>query len=374
MPRANTKLPQARSCKFDHKAAIVQIMDDGDPQGVLARLPENLRPMAQYALIRNIRTRISRQSQYVNKSAYSQLAEWGANTNYSEKDRNRLRELLTKPGHTIHWLQSKKFLWDSFELQEKFRNLRVFWDPFYDFKAPESLKRLLSEDTKKRHAEQHQHKSKRPTEDYHFTEQEIDDMIATSVNLINSDLDWKVGANSMRLLEALCLLTGRRKWELCATMRMRSSPDSDYQAEVRGLSKTVAGILGEDEWHYIPLLAPIAVITRGISNLRRYEHTPGKYSAGKALFPKMRHTAFRDIYARRTYRDRHLNKFMPESCSENYWKSKALRIEFTTAMMHYSTMVIDRDEPKCVEPEQPLGEEMADSHDRPQEHSLENPL
>jgi hypothetical protein len=215
---------------------------------------------------------------------------------------------------------------------------------YYDFMPSPEMQSQLNEFKKSLVVDNHRHVHK-TRERYNFTDQEMDEMVQKAISLCeDQELDCNKRKNSLNLLEACCLLTGRRKWELCKTLEMRSSYVSDYQAIVSGITKDLKD--GKEE-RAIPLLAPIATVTKGIVKLRRYAHKFGDYYQTKKskIFPKLTHTTFRDLYCKRAWRDRAINQFMPETCSEMFWCSQALCDNLSTYAMHYTTAVIHHGEP-----------------------------
>jgi hypothetical protein len=186
----------------------------------------------------------------------------------------------------------------------------------------------------------HKHKRK-PKEHYVFSSEEIDDMVRTATTYIISDTNWSRKCNASRLMECLSLLTGRRKWELCSTMKIKTVPNRTHQADICGLTKRIE-YKAADMWFRIPLLAPIDIIIKGITNLRLLGHVMGHYGGGAKLFPKMTHTHYRNVYADRAYAEREKNGFhTDESMSPLEWKRTALILDMKTYVDHYATMVTD---------------------------------
>lgn len=318
-------------------------MDDGDATGVMAHLLEVTkedRPMKRVAAFSAVRTKILRNEQYRHPRFTAEVTELILQSgSITPHDRERLAELIKSPLHTIRHVQTLRgCIFDSKELYTKFCKIPCVVDPFYDFVVPPELQEACRRDRQKRVKENHSHHYK-PSKEYHFSMEEIAEMRTTAITWCGADQDWNKRVNSMRLLEALGFLTGRRKWELCQTLKIRSVPQTEYQAEVRGIGKK----LFDMEWRRIPLLAPLPVIVMGLMKVRRYAHTQGDYGCAKKLFPRLTHTRYRDIYATLAYEERDRNGFHPESCSELWWKSQALGNDLMTYTKHYATMVIDRD-------------------------------
>jgi hypothetical protein len=261
----------------------------------------------------------------------------------NEQDRMKLAEIVESP-HKIRWAQTQRGVFQDLEVRKRLNDIRVYDSMYYDFMPSDEMinefanyKRMLVS-----HNHRHAHKA---VERYNFTEDEVDQMIQQAIMLCETEnLDWTKRKNSLNLLEACCLLTGRRKWELCSTLQMRSSYVSDYQAIVSGITKDLKS--GNEE-RAIPLLAPIATVAKGIVKLRRYAHKFGDYYQTKKskIFPKMTHTTFRDLYCKRAWKNREINLFMPENCSEIFWCSQALCDNLSSYAMHYTTAVIHHGEP-----------------------------
>jgi hypothetical protein len=323
-------------------------MEERNPEAVtqmIMKNPDKLRAKSISRIFYNIRNKIIRNSKYHLPDAMNEFRALSENTEYSISDRIRLKKIIQDvPLYKIHWFQNNKRTFQNQDLNDKFKAVRLFHDPFYDFKCPEELfeetRQNDLDDIKDRHMHHH---SRKPASQFEFTEAQVDGMIETARDYIYSPTDWKLRSNSLRLVQCLCLLTGRRKWEIMNTLQIRTVPGFPYQAEIRGIAKSQAAAINEDSWARIPLLAPIDDIVRGITQVRQFIHTFGYYSLGSSLFPdNLNHTAFRDIFSSTTYRLRHINKFRDESCSEIGWKKEALLITLQSVSNHYSTLSFDR--------------------------------
>jgi len=367
--------------KLNHAAYVFRIMQQNDPEGALQELlkaTESFRPKRIVAAFQNIRTKILRNESYKRSDVNDRIAELRSTLVLSKEDDDKLQQLMTSPLRRLKWVQSiGKPYFESSELTKLYRKLKLVCDPYDDFILPEEYYIRAEEDKKKLIVENHKHKT-HDTTFYHYDTQEIDDMITTAEEWCVSDKDWSIRANSLRLLESLALLTGRRKYELCKTLKIRSVPNNEFQAEVCGLSKRL--ISDDSQWQCIPLLAPLSVVVSGLTRLRRFSHKPGQYNGYKKLFPKLTHTRYRDIYCKRAYESRSINQFLPDSCSELYWKSKALCDNMTTFSLHYTTVVIDNEngepkpEPKRLRFSLPESTEMASEVGGSSHHHLPHTL
>jgi len=354
--------------RLNQAAYIFRIMEQNDPEGALQELlkaTESFRPKRIVAAFQNIRTKILRNESYKRSDVNDRISELRSTLVLSKEDDDKLKMLMESPLHRLKWAQlwGKRYF-ESSELTKLYRKLKLVCDPYYDFILPEEYYIRAKEDKEKLIVENHKHET-HDTTLYHYSTQEIDDMITTSEEWCVSDNDWSIRANSLRLLECLALLTGRRKYELCKTLKIRSVSHNEFQAEVCGLSKRLVN--DDSQWERIPLLAPLSVIVSGLTRLRRFSHTQGRYTGHKKLFPKLTHTRYRDIYCKRAYELRSINQFLPDSCSELYWKSKALCDNMATFSLHYTTVVIDNEnrepepepEPKRLRFSLPESTEMA---------------
>ena len=301
-------------------------------------------PGRSYQVFKNIRTKILRNSIWQRKEGFDELKELLTQTYGPDKSLGEF--LLTLPLHNIHWAQTKSSFFSDPVIQEKFKSIRFMKDPFYTFDAPEHIKVLAKGYVSVMSEENHMHK-RRPAQEYQFTETEIEGMVDQAKAFVESHTDWKNRRNSLMLLDCLCLLTGRRKWELCETLKIKTVPGNDYQANICGIGKTTIHTLNHNTWHTIPLLAPVQTIVSGIANLRRYPHYPGKYNYFKPIFPRMRHTCYRNLFSYYAYKHKDQNKFLVnESCSEMGWKAKAVCITVNTLGAHYSCLRIENNEPE----------------------------
>lgn len=331
---------------FDHKEMAVRIMEDGDVDGAISHVLAMLAgrdSKTKYSAFRNIRAHILRQEHYRSEEGYQQLREMAMRDGLNPTDRTLLQTLLFKPLHFMRWAQVSKRYLSDWDLQQELMAIKIVKDPFYEFDCPEKIKRASHTDEKMQVEQNHKHKRK-PREHYIFTSTEIDDMVRTATDYISSEMDWSKRCNSIRLLECLCLLTGRRKWELCSTMKIKTVPEFDYQADICGICKVIAHKTG-DVWHRIPLLAPVHLIIKGITNLRLMGHVMGQYNGYAKMFPKMTHTHYRNVFADRAYMEREKNGFHEdETMSQLQWKRLALVLDMQTYCDHYSTMLTDANE------------------------------
>lgn len=342
-------MTQAKRTTFNHVALIHQIMEDQDPEGATREIMKNsniLRAKNISRVFYNIRNKIIRTPQYQRTDAMDKLRELSERTEYPTSDRIRLKKIIQEaPMHKIHWFQNTKRIFQSKEFNEAFKEVQLFQDSLYDFKCPEHLFEETRQNNIDDIQDRHMHKHPRRTISYfEFTETQIDAMIETARDYIYAPVNWNVKSNSLRLVECLCLLTGRRKWEIVNTLQIRSVPGFPYQAEIKGIAKSQAATIQEDNWARIPLLAPIEDIIRGITQVRQFVHSFGQYSLHASLFPSnMNHTTFRDIFSSTTYRYRHVNQFRDDSCSEIGWKKESLLVSFQDIAKHYCTLSFDRE-------------------------------
>lgn len=331
------------SQRFDHRMMVVQIMEVGDVAGAMKHIISTTKgdnPQRRRAVFDNIRTRILKNESYKCPHGMDQLRYLAKREGSNPSDKIKLQTLLYKPLHFIRWAQvTKRFLSDN-DLQEELKSIRIVKDPFYEFDCPQNIKDLVSADIEMGIHDNHNHKRK-PREHYIFTAEEVDEMVTTATDYIQKDIIWSKKCNSLRLLECLSLLTGRRKWELCSTLKIRTSPKNDYIAEVQGLAKNIKSMVEDAEWVEIPLLAPVQLIIRGITNIRLVPYKMGAYVGGTKLFPKMTHTHYRNIYVDKAYENRNINKFHEGSCSELEWKRCALQVTMLTYTNRYATMITD---------------------------------
>lgn len=318
------------------------LMEDNNPEAAVAmvlHIKAGLRPLQIRQAFETVRARILANDLYKISNAadlFNQLFQ--DFPEICERDRGLLGELAVGSLRQLRFAQIQYAPFRSVELNKAFKNLKFVKDPYYEFKTPENITFKAVEDVRQRVHDKHQHKIRKTTAAYHFTEEEIDGMIRVATDYCNADHDWTVKANSLRLVEALGLLTGRRRWEIISTLKIRTVPDNSFQAEVSGLCKRFQ----DDLWYKIPLLAPIDVIIKGLCKVRQCTlHVKGKYTSVK-MFPRLNHTAYRDLYTKRAYRDRHINKFHQDSCSEMWWGSMALQTCLQAYSERYSTMVVDK--------------------------------
>ena len=173
------------------------------------------------------------------------------------------------------------------------------------------------------------------------SKEELDSMIERAITFIRDDSvdTTHVKANVLRTVEALCLLTGRRKWEIVNTLRIRSVDGEPYQARIEGLCKSK----DRGQSIVIPLLAPIDVIITGLVKVRRFEGSikHGSYTV-KSIFGKsISHTMFRDLYATAAYDRRFVENHFELDVGPAMFRANALGISLTVASSHYNTLTTD---------------------------------
>lgn len=352
---------------------LKRLMVDRDKEGAMEMLRQMSGSSHGYHMCNfmgHVRERIAKDPQWVNPRCYDEIR--GLTINCQDQDDVALIERLLKEGaRKIRWAQVVKGMFKTPGLQQRFAAIRVFDPMYYEFEPTDEMhdekniyKRCLLKSN-------HTHEHKTETKQYVYTDAEIDEMVQRASDFcVREDVDWTVRRNSLNMLEALCLLTGRRKWELCKTLQMRSSSASDYQAIVWGITKSLKS--GHEE-RPIPLLAPIANIAAGINKLRRFTHISGKYHQAKSSrqFPKMGHTMFRTIYCEKAFRDRNINKFHPNACSKLWWCSQALCDTLGAYSERYATALVD--EPADTsDGDQQLSPSVASSSGGSSEHVFED--
>lgn len=332
--------------RIRYAPVIKKLMEDRDKEGAIQMLKDlsgSSHAFHMTAFMKHVRERIAKDERYINPKCIHEVMLIMKIPGLHEQDRQKLAEIAESP-RKIRWAQVRKGCFLDPTVQERVNQIRVFDPLYYEFVPSAQMQIELNEYKQHVLTDNHRH-SRRASERYNFTDEEVDQMIHQATMLCETEnLDWTKRKNSLNLLEACCLLTGRRKWELCSTLQMRSSPVSDYQAIVSGIAKDLKS--GKEE-RAIPLLAPIATVAQGIVKLRRYAHKFGDYYQTKKskIFPKMTHNTFRDLYCKRAWKNRAINLFMPENCSEMFWCSQALCDNLSTYAMHYTTAVIHHGEP-----------------------------
>lgn len=335
-------VPLSKPKRIRYAPIIKKLMEERDRDGAIAMIVDHSGTKHGYqlcAFMKHVRERIAKDPKYLNPKCVHELLLIIKDPSTGAADRERLSKLLETPAK-IRWMQLRRGALESVEIHKRLCEIRVFDPMYYDFFPTDEMNAEYAAHRAQLVKINHQHKHK-SQDKYAYTEQEIDDMITRASEFcLRNDLDWTKRKNSLQLLECLCLLTGRRKRELCKTLHMRSSSQSDYQAIVWGICKDIAS---GDQERPIPLLAPIATIACGINKLRKYAHKHADYSQGRIsrMFPKMSHTFFRNVYTDRAYRNRLVNQFHPESCSKLWWCSQALCDTLKTYCEHYATATID---------------------------------
>lgn len=334
--------------KVNHKQVIELLMEQKKPkkaiEDLLLQTAGQSPKQIQRAFI-NIRAKILRTKRYKNNLEWQRLLQFCQEKEITEsEDIHLLRNVI--PNMTVsnfHWFQKVGFnSCKSYQLFSELCEFRIMNDPFYDFDCPPDIK-YASNVQHQQDIQTHNCHEKEDRTLYHLSQEEIEEMIQTAKSTINAEnTNWDSRGNHIRLLEALCLVTGRRKWELCSTLQMRSSPVSDYQAEIQGVCKHMKK---NNIWISIPLLLPIAEVAKGIVNLRRYTKIiKGRYNGPRLFKRKMTHTHLRNVFADQAFRERETKNLFyinDKSVGPIMWKSLALAIKMKTAAEHYSVMCTD---------------------------------
>lgn len=302
-------------------------------------------PLQIKTLIMNTRQRILKDDTYMRVEGVAEILRLANDPDTNEVDKQRLMDLSGKTMRDMHFAisQRSKYLTGE-ETMEKLREIKIVREPFSEFALPKEMwKAVMKEDKDRVSARNHYQKKNGEKVQINMTE--ADAMVKKATDYISSGADWGKRANGNRLLGALCLLTGRRRWELYHTLHMRCVPDNDYQAEVRGICKVHAH--KAMQWIRIPLLAPYPLIVQGICQARKITGlTMYQIRSGNLFGKSMNHTTYRNLYTELAWRDRETkNKFRigDEACSPLYWRSYALGVTTNDVSDHYSIMSVNQD-------------------------------
>lgn len=313
-------------------------------EDLLFQLKDKTPKQIQRAFI-NIRAKLLRNKRYRDEETYQDLLRFCATYDTeNEADLHLLENVIPRmTTSNVHWLQQVGYnVIQDPDLYVAIHGFKIMKDPFYSFDCPHHIKNA-SKIQHQQDIERHNRHQKEDRALYHLSVEDIDAMVKTAHDYIaREDLNWNSRGNHIRLLEALCLVTGRRKWELCCTLQMRSSRDSDYQAEVSGICKHLDKT---PQWVVIPLLLPIAEVAKGIVNLRKFtKMIKGRYNGPSLFDRRMTHTHFRNVFADQAFRERETKNLFcinDRSVGPVMWKSLALAIKLKTAAEHYSAMCTD---------------------------------
>jgi hypothetical protein len=303
-------------------------------------------PLQIKTLIMNTRQRILKGDTYMRVEGVAEILRLANDPDTNEVDKQRLMDLSGKTMRDMHFAISQKknrYLTNP-ETNDKLREIKIVREPFSQFVLPAEMWKTVTNEHRQRVSDRN-HYQKKNGEQVQISMEEADAMVKKATDYITSGADWTKRANGNRLLGALCLLTGRRRWELYHTLHMRCVPDNDYQAEVRGICKVHAH--KAMQWIRIPLLAPYPLIVQGICQARKITgRTMDQLTSGNLFGKSMNHTTYRNLYTELAWRDRETkNKFRigDEACSPLYWKSYALGVSVSDAVNHYSIMSVNQD-------------------------------
>jgi hypothetical protein len=326
--------------RFDIRGLASDVMEKGLVDGAIATIVgSNKTDVQKYQAFNSVKTRILRNESYRSMDGVRALEELSVDPNLEEEDRIRVRHLLGESLRRQHWGVSNKYYLKD---RSKMENIRMVKDPFYDFQLPEEVTKAYSIGRKQEVRDHNLHKKR----SWEMATSDIENMRVAAMDFMQSDQDWTKRRNCLKLISALCLLTGRRKWELYKTLKMRCVPNESYQAEIKGLCKIQTV---DDVWRRVPLLARYDLIVKAIVNLRQYKKLNYGDYGGPSLFGKsMTHTAYRNLFLEEAYKERmSINHFLigDESCAPLNWKSQALGVSLDNCTQHYAVMSIYQDEP-----------------------------
>jgi hypothetical protein len=336
-----------RAPRLSHKALAQQIMKANDPQGAIKTILTTLKDQTSMQIARafvNCRKTILRDPEYLNKHGYGRLVSLSIESGLPETDKIKLKDLLLKPLHYIHWAQSVRVYLSCPEANERFKAIRIVQDPFYEFVCPDHITFKATQDRTQDKIAHNKHE-KRERTSYHFSIQEVGNMVEHAHTYILQSGPCTLRKHYTQMLDALSLVSGRRKWELACTLKVKSVPNEKYQAMITGICKVFDF---NEAWRAIPLLIPFDDFVGGLVKLRSYKRIEmGDYS-GVKLFKtrKMTHTHFRNVYLDISFRERlSRNHFLigDQSCGPSYWKSQALCTSVQDAAETYDVMCIDQD-------------------------------
>jgi len=350
--------------RFTIKALAHQVMEEGKATEVVAHLVSQIPAktvLQVYNAYKCIRTAILKQEEYRNPEGFAAMQQLAQDPSISENDREKLRVLLDQPLHRQQWCLNKKRYIES----KMARKIKIVRDPFDTFQLPLEIVEQASVDKQKDIMLHHGHK-KRST--WNRTADEVREMRQAAETFVQrTDLDWAKRSSCLSMLDALCFLTGRRKWELYKTLKVRTVPGRPYQAEIRGIAKIPTT---EDVWRKIPLLAPVDIIVQGIIKLRSYHGLQSGNYGGRGLFTgkSMTHTAYRNLFVDQAYEERFTkNQYLigDENCgSALLWKSHALAISFRALTNHYSVMTTDEPDHCLLDDGHPMANPYGGSQER----------
>lgn len=302
-------------------------------------------PLQIKTLIMNTRQRILKDDIYMRMEGVAEILRLANDPDTNEVDKQRLMDLSGRGMRDINFAicQRNRYLTNP-ETMEKLREIKIVREPFSQFCLPKDMWESVTKEHKQRVSDRN-HYQKKNGEQVQINMEEADAMVKKATDYITSGANWTKHCNANRLLGALCLLTGRRRWELYHTLHMRCVPDNDYQAEVRGICKVHAHVAMQ--WIRIPLLAPYPLIVQGICQARKITgRTMDGVRSGDLFGKSMNHTTYRNLYTELAWRDRETkNKFRigDGACSPLYWKSYALGVSVSDAVNHYSIMSVNQD-------------------------------
>lgn len=364
--------------RIPQQELMTRLMDQGDVEGVTATLLEltaDRRPAFRLAAFKNLKAKITRSGKWINPAGLQAIRDMSTRQDVPQVDRENLTKLSKHPVWRIYSARRSKFL-STASLQEEFNAIRIFLDPLYELKFPEDLEVAACEDRIQTVTDHNMHKRKK-RETYIMSPEEVTACVAKAKEYISQDLDWTKSANSARLIEAICILTGRRKSEIHTTLQLKSVPDQNFQADIRGVAKQVTKNLFNEPWKRVPLLIPFDDLVKAVINARRFPWT-GRACCNtqKSIWPagrKLTHTHFRNIFSETAYEERHtVNKFFigDNSCGHIQWRALALCVSINTVACHYSAMCLD--EP--IDDDEHADEEVAGEPVRPRKRLCQDPL
>lgn len=273
------------------------------------------------------------------------------------EDASKLLKLLDSPLRDQHRVQSGKrpFLGDR-RLNRLFKAITPVLPAFYRFKLPPDIYQWTKERRVKSDESRQAHQTGN-RDDFYVSDTEAESMIDKAREVI---LD-NIGSNRdyYNNVAALQLLCGRRLYEILVSV-IWTPASHPYQANVVGIAKKRTLKVDGYETHTIPLLCPYTEFDKAMTRVREFMPFDPESDDASSITPtrgkhvdracirlfgkKYTQTQKRNIYAELAWRKRETeNHFLigDQSCSKNYWFSKALCHEFNVSHTGlYQTMSI----------------------------------
>jgi hypothetical protein len=288
---------------------------------------------AGYGMWKSVRSYILSKEEYRNFFFFNQVQALvpKAPTRKDQLSLEALSHCTLAVQHNIIRRQSKYL--DDEELDAVLKTLRPVANEFYEFTCPEEISSIANDNVLQRR-EDTLNRAIRPPEEYVVSHEDTLSILEKCIQTVLETTTVSTKNEYYKLVQALCVITGRRVNEIMKNVIMEPMPNA-YQAKVTGLSKKRSVT---DIPVVIPLLMEYRDVKRALDAVRsfwdfsdvsnmdmnkRISRNSMNTIAKRFFGRKFDHTQKRNFYVEIAYRNRHENDFYPNTM-KSHWAQLAL--------------------------------------------------